>query len=113
MMKVLLACLSLWLTGYSSAPENPFEFDKIRFRGIGFATDKQTILNAFGKPAVNYPKYECGFYEDSQPNGPYYQFIYDGFNFIGSDKENFILEVVQFDPAGKMKLQYGVHEISG
>lgn len=93
--------------------DTTFDLDLIKFRGMNFSADKEEIIAAFGEPEINDPEYECGFYSNDQPGGPYYQLVYDGFNYIGSDQEKFILEEVQFDKKGDVKIYYGNQVISG
>ena len=89
------------------------DFDLIKFRGLGFSLTKETVIKSFGQPKIIHTNYECGFYDNSQPGGPYYQLAFSNFNYIGSDKEPFILQTVTFDHSGKTKLQYGNKELSG
>jgi hypothetical protein len=90
-----------------------FDLNKIKFRGLEFSTTKQTIIKAFGQPKIVDTDYECGFFTNDQPGGPYYQLIYADFNYIGSDKEKFYLQKVKFDSKGKMIIKYGDKELSG
>lgn len=92
-----------------------YEFDlmKIEFQGLPFICEKERVIEKFGEPTISYPNYECGFYSDEQENGPYYQLNYSGFNWIGSDKEKFVLESIELDADGTTYLQYGERRISG
>lgn len=90
-----------------------FDLKKIKYRGLDFILTKEQIINTFGNPKVEYPRYECGGYTDDLPGGPYYQLTYPTVTYIGSDKETFTLEKVQFDTAGKTKLLYNGKILSG
>ena len=74
---------------------------------------KNDVIKAFGQPKIVYPKYDCGFFSDEWTGTSYYQLTYGDFNFIGSDKENFVLEKVMFDYNGKVLLKYGDKTLSG
>ena len=93
--------------------DTTFDLDLIKFRGINFTADKEEVIAAFGNPKIIEPEYECGFYSNDQPGGPYYQLVYDSFNYIGSDQEKFILEEVHFDKKGEITISYGDQVISG
>jgi hypothetical protein len=86
---------------------------KIKFRGLEFSTTKQTIIKALGQPKIVDTDYECGFFSNDQPGGPYYQLVYSDFNYIGSDKEKFYLQKVNFDSKGNIIIKYGDKELSG
>jgi hypothetical protein len=90
-----------------------FNLREIKFNGLGFSEKKDVIIKTLGKGKIAQPEYECGFYSNDQPGGPFYQIIYPGFNYIGSDKERFILEIVSFDPKGEVKMKCGDEELSG
>ncbi len=90
------------------------DFSKIEFKGFRFWVKKQEVVTKLGKPILHYPKYECGYHADNwQDGGPYYQLKYTGFTYIGSDKERFVLEKVDFDRIGKIQLNYGQMTWSG
>lgn len=113
-MKLLLTIIiPILFVSYSFGQHSSIDLNKIHFKGLGYTLSKEKIVAKFGKPAIKYPEYECGFYTDDQPGGPYYQLVYEGFNYIGSDKERFILENVQLDPAGTIRLVYAGKELSG
>lgn len=101
------------LTALAYGQERDFDFNKVSFRGINFSATKETIINAFGQPKIAQTEYECGFFTNDQPGGPYYQLVYPDYNYIGSDKERFYLEHVHFDIKGAVKLQYGNRVLSG
>jgi len=90
-----------------------FDLNKIKFRGLDFFVTKEKVIATFGEPKIIDPEYECGFYSNNQTGGPYYQLMYDNFNYIGSETENFQLENVEFDIKGEIRLAYGDYEISG
>lgn len=93
--------------------DTTFNLDLIKFKGINFSVEKEEVIAAFGKPKIYVPEYECGFYSNFEEGGPYYQLVYDSFNYIGSDQEKFILEEVQFDKKGDITIFYGDQVISG
>jgi hypothetical protein len=94
--------------------QNPqISLEKLQFKSLPFRTSKDKVIATFGKPKIVETSYECGFHATGQANGPYYQLAYDGFNYIGSDKEEFILEKVVFDLKGVIKLKYGGKELNG
>ena len=95
------------------AQDIDFDFDKIKFEKLGFRIEKEEIIRAIGQPKIVDTNYECGFYAKDQPDGPYHQLQYKGFNYIGNDKEEFVLENVSFDPKGKVKMEYGSKSLSG
>ncbi len=90
-----------------------FDLNKIKFGGLDFFVSEEKIIATFGEPKIIDPGYECGFYSNNQTGGPFYQLVYDNFNYIGSETENFQLENVEFDLKGETRLMYGNHEISG
>jgi hypothetical protein len=105
--------LLTFLTALAYGQERDFDFNKVSFRGIEFSATKETIIKAFGQPKIAQTDYECGFFTNDQPGGPYYQLVYPDHNYIGSDKERFHLEHVHFDIQGDVKLQYGNRVLSG
>ncbi|KAA0992967.1 hypothetical protein [Dyadobacter aurulentus] len=90
-----------------------FDIADITFYGLSFPAKKEAIIRKFGEGRKIPTSYECGFYSEEQPNGPYYQFSYKNFNFIGSDKEDFMLENVRFDATGKVTLMYRKELLNG
>jgi hypothetical protein len=93
--------------------QTDFELKEIRFKGLAFSTTKATILKSLGPGKRVYTNYDCGFFTTDQPEGPYYQLVYERFNFIGSDKGKFLLQEINFDGDGKMKVSYADKELSG
>ena len=65
------------------AQDIDFDFDKIKFEKLGFRIEKEEIIRAIGQPKIVDTNYECGFYAKDQPDGPYHQLQYKGFNYIG------------------------------
>jgi hypothetical protein len=106
----ILLVLILFSAG---AQQADFDFNKIRFKKLGFSETKEAIIRSVGQPKIMDVNYECGFYAKDHPDGPYHQLQYKGFNYIGNDKEDFVLENVSFDVKGKVKLEYGTSELSG
>ena len=93
--------------------QKEFDFDEIRFRGLGISATREIITKSFGQPEIVNTDYDCGFFTNDQPGGPYYQLVYEGFNYIGSDKEKFYLEHINFDSNGQIEMQYGDMELNG
>lgn len=113
-MKLLhTAFLMIFLCSGVWGQQQEFDLKKIAFHGLSFSQPKEIIKKKFGEPEVHFPAYECGFHADDQPGGPYYQLVYPNFNYIGSDTENFFLEHVEFDLAGKIRLYYKGEVLSG
>ncbi len=90
-----------------------FDLDKVKFKGFGLKTNKAAITEKFGEGRQVETNYKCGFFASDLSGGPYYQLVYNDFNFIGSDKEEFYLQSVDFDPNGKMKLNYADKVLNG
>lgn len=111
MRQLELKFLFLLITGISQG-QGAFDLNKISFCGLEFHTTKAKILNSFGAGKRIETDYECGFFTNDQVGGPYYQLIYAGFNYIGSDKEEFWLQSVVFDLEGTIKINYGEKELS-
>jgi hypothetical protein len=88
-----------------------FDFEQLDFKGKGFNLEKADILKSFGEGEKKYTQYECGFFSNDQTGAPYYQLIYEGFSFIGSETETFSLEFVHFENHDLI-LKYGDHELS-
>jgi hypothetical protein len=102
------------LGAISHRQANDFDLKDIKFRGLEFSTSKERIIQLFGQAKRVEPNYECGFFTNDQEGGPFYQLVYSGFNFIGSDKEKrFYLENVEFDTEGSVKLEYLEKELTG
>jgi hypothetical protein len=101
--------LSFSVTSYCQQ----IDFDKISFNGLGFSLTKDIIVKSFGSPKIIATDYKCGFFANDQDAGPYYQLAYSNFNYIGSDKEKFILQSVDFDSKGKLVVKYGESELNG
>lgn len=103
----------LTLTIQLAGRAQEFNLNKIRFKSFGMMVEKATIMEAFGIPKIQYPEYECGFYSNDQPGAPFYQLVYEDFNYIGRDNERFLLEEVRFDRAGSITMVYDGVTISG
>lgn len=113
-MKYSVICVYLMLaTTIALGQEDSFQLDKFQFDGVPFYSEKEAIENIFGPPEVRSPKYECGFHSDDQPGGPYYQLVYSGFHFIGSVKEKYLLEEVEFQHCVDRILKYDGHILNG
>jgi hypothetical protein len=97
----------------SRGQQDNFELNKLKFNGLGFSETKELIIKTFGQGKKVETNYECGFFTNDQDGGPYYQLIYTDFNYIGSDKEEFFLQNVNFDIEGKMKMYYQDKVLSG
>jgi len=113
MRRTRLTILMSLLTIVTYGQVKDFDLGKIKFNGIGFIASKQTIIKTFGQPKIVDTDYECGFFTNEQPGGPYCQLVYTDFNYIGSEKENFCLQKVNFDPKGKVIIKYGDKELNG
>jgi hypothetical protein len=104
--------LMLWGTVSFSTQPAAFDWNKLKFRGIEVGVlSRQAVIKAFGKSRIEKAEDLCWFNEEN--TGQYQKLLYDGFNYLGSDKEKFILENIFFDPAGKVKLHYGQHALNG
>ena len=106
---ILLSLLTVVTYGQVS----DFDLKKIKFKGLEFSTTKQTIIKTFGQSKIVDTDYECGFFTNDQPGGPYYQMVYPEFTYIGSDKEKFYLQQVNFDSKGQIIIKYGDKDLSG
>lgn len=113
MKKCSLIIFSLFIHTILFGQERNLVFSKFKFQGNEFSLAKADVIKAFGQPKIVDPNYECGFYSNDQPGQPYYQLTYSYFNYIGSDKENFILESLDFDSKGKVILLYGDKILTG
>jgi len=113
MRKVRLILLLVLVATTSFGQQSNFDLNSIKFKGLGLRTTKKEIVDKFGQGKQVETNYECGFFTNDQPNGPYYQLVYTGFNFIGSDKEGFYLQSVDFDLNGKVRLNYADKVLSG
>jgi hypothetical protein len=114
MKQIRMTILVLFFAQALPAQNNDFDTRKINFNGLQLSTTKREIVKLFGQGKRVDTNYECGFFTNDQPGGvPYYQLVYTDFNYIGSDKDNFYLERVNFDQKGKIKIRYGSTELSG
>jgi hypothetical protein len=113
MVRIRLTILFILLTTVLRGQEHDFELKAIRFRGLEFNTTRRTIVKSLGQGKKVDTNYDCGFFTNDQPNGPYYQLVYADFIYIGSDKEKFYLQTVYFDTNGKNKLQYKNNDLTG
>ena len=113
-MNKLRSTIPLTLITISSfGQQYNFDLDKVKFKGLGLKTTKKVITEKFEQGRRVETNYECGFFASDLPGGPYYQIVYTDFTFIGSDKEGFYLQSVDFDPNGKMKLNYSDKVLNG
>jgi len=112
-MKLASTLLFTFFFTVLNAQQDAFDLDKFEFRGLAFHLEKEQVLAALGPSEVHYPEYECGFHSMDQPGAPFYQLVYSNCTYIGSDKEIFQLERVNFDEQGKTILKYGPSELSG
>ena len=113
MRKLKLMVLFSLLVTISRGQQSDFDLRDIKFGGVEFITTKAIITKSFGPAKKVETNYDCGFFTNDQPDGPYYQLVYTAFNFIGSDKGKFFLENVNFDLKGQVKLKYLGNELSG
>ena len=102
-MKIIFLILYV---GNAFGQDATFQLSKIEFDGLPFYTNKQLIEGKFGTGEIDTPRYECGFFTDDQPGGPYHQLVYSGFNYIGSVSEKFLLESVNFELCKDHQLKY-------
>ena len=100
------------MTSMAFAQSEDFNLKKIRFGGLGFSSSKETIFRRFGQPK-KIQMLDCGFDEHEQSKNPDHQLIYDHFIYVGGHKDIFLLQTVNFDRLGKVKLQYNHTELSG
>jgi predicted proteasome-type protease len=96
-MGLRLTILFILISTISRGQQNDFELTNIKFKGLEFKTTKENIIKSFGQGKKLETDYECGFFTNDQSGGPYYQLVYADFNYIGSDKEDFVLQSVKFD----------------
>ena len=90
-MKQLQTTILLTLISISSfGQQYNFDLDKIKFNGLVLKTTKKVIAEKFGQGRRVETNYECGFFTNDLPGGPYYQLVYTDFTFIGNDKEYFL-----------------------
>ncbi|MBI3220730.1 MAG: hypothetical protein HYZ44_14545 [Bacteroidetes bacterium] len=108
-----MTILLLLITTISHGQQRDFELRSIKFGGLDFSTTREAITKSFGKAKNVQTNYQCGFFVNSQAGGPYYQLVYTDFNYIGSDKEKFFLQNVNFDIKGRIKINYNDKELSG
>jgi hypothetical protein len=108
---ILLFLLLTTLTTIIYGQEVQFDFKNLNFKGRNFPITKDSVIKTFGKPRIAFRDMTCG---DGEPQELYYQLLYSNFSFISSDKDRFfILERVDFDLKGKIKLNYGDKVLSG
>jgi hypothetical protein len=112
-MGLRLTILFILISTISRGQQNDFELTNIKFKGLEFKTTKENIIKSFGQGKKLETDYECGFFTNDQSGGPYYQLVYADFNYIGSDKEDFVLQSVKFDLKGNIKIRYKDKELSG
>lgn len=110
-MKVTLSFL--FLVTFLFEQETEFDLGKLSFRGVKFITTKEIVIKTFGQGKKVEPNYECGFFSNDQPLGPYYQLVYTNFTYFGGDNDSFYLQFVDFDAQGKVKLKYDDIPLSG
>ena len=110
---VRLTIFLLFISTIVLGQQSDFDLKKIKFNGLAFSTTKEIIIKSLGEGKKVEPNYECGFFANDQDGGPYYQLVYNDFNYIGSDKEKFLLEKVGFDVNGTIKMNYGDKLLSG
>lgn len=112
-MRQELTILLILIATISRGQENDFELKNIQFKGLEFSTTKEKLIKTFGQGKKVETNYECGFFANDQEGGPYYQLVYLDFDYIGSDKDKFFLQHVNFDTKGKIKIIYSGTELSG
>jgi hypothetical protein len=113
MIQLRLTILLLLIVTTSRGQESDFDLENLKFKGLGFITTKEIIVKSFGQGKKVETNYECGGFANDQDRGPYYQLVYADFNYIGSDKEKFTLENVNFDINGNIKMYYKNIVLSG
>jgi hypothetical protein len=113
MVQLRLTILLLLIAINSRGQERDFELGNIKFKGLGFTSTKEKIIESFGDPKILDTSYECGAFTNDQPSGPFYLLDYKGFNYIGGNKGTFSLHNVEFDQKGITKLYFGDKGLSG
>jgi len=113
MMRLRLFFLLLTFATTVHAQEGNVELEHLKFSGLGFITTKDALIKSFGPGKEVSTNYECGFFTHDQAGGPYYELVYTDFNYIGSDKEPFFLQRIQFDTNRNLKLYYKDAVLSG
>ncbi|MBN1501805.1 MAG: hypothetical protein JW982_16725 [Spirochaetes bacterium] len=107
MRKYFCLILIILITGSICSQELNFDVNKLKFYNLTFHTTEKEIVNTFGKPEINYLLDGCDYYAGRDADGnPYRQLKYKNISFIGSPKENYILQSVLFDRNGKIFIKY-------
>lgn len=62
-----------------------------------FGVEKSLLHKSYGKPiSVTYPDYECGSFSNENQNVKFEILHYQGFQFIGAEKDKYFLEEIDF-----------------
>lgn len=78
------------LNGYGKINKNAsleVSIGNIKFKGLSLYTSKELMLKTLGKPdKIIEPKYDCGPFSEAWQEMKFFQYFYDGMNFIVDEK---------------------------
>ena len=113
-MKLLFLTTGLIISLFSSvcAQKAAKNNDDLKIDGIGFSSDKKTVLKAFGKPIKQFaPHYECGFLSDDQGE-IFYTLQYKSLKWTGNTKHGYQLEALLLQPGAVYQVSYHGQNLS-
>ncbi|MGH1384973.1 hypothetical protein [Kordia sp.] len=111
-MKNLLLIITFTLLAKLSFAQT-VDFDLIHYKGFDFYSTKSEIIKKLGKPQKVYdPKYECGFLSTDTQDGIFLTLDYGTIKFTGNEKENYVLEQVDFEKDHSIIVKYGDRNLS-
>lgn len=83
---------------YQHALAQNIDLEKIEFRGLGFCSSEEMIIENLGDPEkVFEPDYECGYLSAEEQNKKIYTLDYKDFRFTGNNTENYVIDEICFN----------------
>ena len=113
-MKIIFLTSLLLVSNIAFGEIPRFDSDQFKFKDLGYITNKQKILKITNLvKIITPPNDECSYFSAGNPYGPYQQFIFPNFSYIGGKNQRFLLEYITFDSKGKVIAYYDDKKLSG
>lgn len=110
-MKIKITILLLLISHFSFSQN--VDFNLIKYKGLGLYSPKSEIIQTLGE-SIKYfePKYDCGFLSESEQTLKFYSLDYSNVKFTGNIKDQFLIELINFEDDNSIILNYGKHRLN-
>ncbi|WP_298321228.1 hypothetical protein [uncultured Aquimarina sp.] len=111
-MKVKTIIILIFISLQLSLAQN-VDFRLINYEGLEFYSSKSEITKKLGNPIKTFePKYECGFLSEDEQGVKYISLDYGKVKFTGNEKEEYLIEMIDFENDNSLILKYGKHNLT-